>query len=1039
MIAAIIAGAVRQRGLVILLTLAVVALGLMSLRQLNVDAIPDLSDVQVIVKTSYPGQSPDVVEQQVTYPLSRAMMSVPKASVVRGYSFVGDAYVYIIFEDGTDPYWARARVMESLAQIQSSLPEGAVTELGPDASGVGWVYQYALLDRTGKHNLAELKSLQDWFLQPELLAIDGIAEVATVGGMTQTFQVVVDPLKMAAYGLDIEKVRAAIISANGETGGSVIEQGEAEYLIRAKGYLTRIEQFEELPIGATNQAGQTLTLEDIATIRLGPGMRRGIAELNGEGEVVGGIIVMRSGENARQIIASVKQRLAELTAGLPAGVEVVTVYDRSQFIQASVDNLTDKLIQELMLVSAVLILFLLHIRSTLIAIVVLPLSIIASLMVMSWLGISANIMSLGGIAIAIGALVDAAIVMIENQHKHLQRFIQKHQRKPQADEQWQLVIESCSQVGPALFWTLLLITVSFLPVFALAGQEGRLFTPLALTKSLAMAAAALLAITLVPVLLGYGVRGKVIAEQRHPLVRAMTALYRPMLGFSLRTPWLSLLLLVAISASAWYPWQRMGSEFMPQINEGSLLYMPTTLPSVSAAKAAEILQQTDRLIKTIPEVDTVFGKVGRAETATDPAPLTMLETTITLKPQSQWREGISMEDIIEQLQATVDVPGITNAWVQPIKTRIDMLSTGIKTPLGIKISGPDPTVIEQIGQQVEQALAALETTRSVYAERTAQGRYIDIEPNLQALARIQMTQAQLHQVVALAIGGASIDTVIDGQTRYPVNVRYPRRWRDDIQKLRDLPVVGPAGAYVPLSSLATISMSSGPAMLKSENARLTGWVFIEPDNITSSEYIEQARVALAEIALPAQYSLTWSGQYESMQRVEEQLTLLVPLTLLVCLILLYATLKNWWQALIIMLTLPAALAGALWLLWWLGYALSVAVAVGMIALAGVAAEFGVVMYLYLNQAWNEQTERNITTLQEAVIKGAVERIRPKVMTVATIVLSLLPLLFSTGAGHEVMSRIAAPMLGGMIVAPIISLFVIPVVFYVTERRRIRLR
>lgn len=1037
MIARIIQTAVQQRILVLLLSLVLAVAGVQAIRHVTVDAIPDLSDVQVIIKTAYPGQSPELVEQQITYPLSRALMAVPGANTVRGYSFFGDSYIYVIFADGTDMYWARSRVLEYLSQAQKDLPNGVQPALGPDASGVGWVYQYALVDRSGTQDLADLKSLQDWYLKPELQAVAGVSEVATVGGMTRTYQIVLDPLKLAQYQLDISHIRRAVQAANAETGGSVLEQGEMELMIRARGYLATLDDFRQIPLGRTNAGHIPLLLKDVATIRTGPALRRGIAELDGEGEVTGGIIVMRSGENARNVIQAVRERLQELQTGLPDGVEIITTYDRSDFIQRTIDNLSDKLLEEMAFVAIVLVLFLLHLRSALVAIVVLPLAILSALVVMWALEISANIMSLGGIAIAIGALVDAAIVMLENQHKHLEAFEQQHGHQPDTRQRWQLVIESCSEVGPALFWSLMLITVSFFPVFALSGQEGRLFGPLALTKSLAMAAAALLAITLVPVLMGYGVRGKIISESRNPLSRVLIAAYRPLLRGVLKVPVLTLLVAILLAASSAYPLMRLGSEFMPTIDEGTLLYMPTTLPSVSAGKAAQILQQTDRLIKTVPEVAQVFGKVGRAETATDPAPLTMLETTILLKPREQWRSGKTLDDVIAELDSTVRLPGLTNAWVQPIKTRIDMLSTGIKTPLGLKIAGDDVAVIEQIGQQIEQRLSALSLTRSVFAERTAAGRYLDIQPDLNALARYGLSVDDLHEVVRYAIGGQQISTLVAGTERYPINLRLPRHWRDTLQDLRDLPVSGANGVYIPLSAVATLSIKDGPAMLKSENARLNGWVFIEHQANSAGEYIAAAKQALADMPLPPRYTLSWSGQYEAMQRVSERLLQIVPMTLLLCLVLLYASLQRWSQAITVMFTLPLALAASLWLLWLLEFNLSVAVAVGMIALAGVAAEFGVVMYLYLNQAWQQCADKSEAGLRAAVLQGAVQRIRPKAMTVLTIIASLLPLLFSQGAGHEVMARIAAPMLGGMLFAPLISLFVIPVVFYWSERRKLR--
>ncbi|ALS99624.1 efflux RND transporter permease subunit [Lacimicrobium alkaliphilum] len=1035
MLARLIAFCVRQRALVLLMMAALAVAGWQAMRSLNVDAIPDLSDVQVIIKTPYPGQSPQLVEQQVTYPLANIMMAVPGAKTVRGFSFYGDSYLYLIFEDGTDIYWARSRVLEYLNQAASQLPPSVQPQLGPDASGVGWVYQYALKDSSNSLNLAQLKSLQDWFLKQELQSVAGVSEVATVGGMTQTYQIVLDPLRLASYQLSVNDVLEAIRSNNAEAGGASIEMAEAEYMLRAKGYLTELEDFENIPLGKRNNARIPLQLKDVAEIRLGPSLRRGIAELDGEGEVVGGIVVMRSGENAREVIAKVKDKLKQLSSSLPEGVEVVTTYDRSDFIQRSVDNLSDKLIMEMAIVSVVLLVFLWHLGSTLVAIIVLPLALLMAFLLMKMLGISANIMSLGGIAIAIGALVDAAIVMIENLHKTLEKFTEKHGRKPDKPEHWQLVIQASQQVGPALFLTLLIITVSFFPVFALQGQEGRLFTPLALTKSFAMAASALLAVTLVPVLLGYWVRGNIVPEHRNLLSRSLIALYRPVLRGALAFPKLTLLLAVLLTASGYYPLTHLGKEFMPQIDEGDLLYMPTTLPGVSAGKAAQLLQQTDRLIKQLPEVKTVFGKVGRAETATDPAPLTMLETTIQLKPRDQWREGMTLEKLKQELQNKVQFPGLTNAWVQPIKTRIDMLSTGIKTPLGLKISGPDMAQIEQIGQQVEKLLNQLPATASVYSERVAGGRYLELEPDLNALAEYGMSVSKLHDLVRYAIGGMEVDQVVKGNERYPINLRFARHWRDDLDKLRELPVSTQEGAYIPLSKLAALEIVEGPAMIKSENARPVGWTFIDIQDVSIGEYLQQARALLdKELQLPPRYTVSWSGQYESLQRVETSLAKLIPLTLLIVLILLFITLSSWKQSLVVMLTLPMALTGSLWLLWYLQFNLSVAVVVGMIALAGVVAEFGVIMYLYLNHAWQEQQQKSLSGLYEAIIEGAVQRIRPKAMTVLTVIASLLPIMLTTGTGHEVMQRIAAPMLGGMILAPLVSLLVIPVLFYLSERR-----
>ena len=860
MLKQLIALSLKHRTIVLLLAVVMAFAGWRSYQQMSIDAIPDLSDVQVIVKTPYPGQSPQLVEQQVTYPLSNLMLSVPGATSVRGYSFFGDSYLYILFEEGTDSYWARSRVLEYLNQASSVLPDDVLPALGPDASGVGWVYQYAIRDNSGQYNLADLKSLQDWFLKPELQSVKGVAEIATVGGMTRTYQIELDPLKMAQYGIELQKLIKLLQGNNAETGGSVVELAEAEYMLRVKGYLQELQDFANLPLGKRNSNNVPLLLKDIARIKPGPQMRRGIAELDGEGEVVGGIVVMRSGENARDVIVRVKQRIQQLKTGLPEGVEIITVYDRSGFIQQAVDNLENKLLEEMLLVAAVLFVFLWHMRSTLVAVVILPLSLAASFILMQFFDISANIMSLGGIAIAIGALVDAAVVMLENVHKHKQQYFQSQGEQAQGSDHWRLVQRACEQVGPALFLSLLLITVSFFPIFALEGQEGKLFTPLAFTKSFAMAAAALLAVTLLPVLMGYLVKGKVIAEEQHLLSKWLAKVYRPVLNTSLKLPWLTLLLFVLVAVSAYYPYKNQGSEFMPQIDEGDLLYMPTTLPGISIGKAAQLLQQTNALIKQIPEVETVFGKIGRAETATDPAPLTMIESNVQLKPKSQWRPGLTLEQLKQELQQQIQFPGVTNAWVQPIKTRIDMLSTGIKTPLGLKIAGEDLQVIEQIGQQVEAILSGLAETRSVYSERAASGRYIEIKPDLIALASYGLDLQDIHQLIQYAVGGKTVTQVVTGNQRYPVNLRFNQEYRDSLQALKDLPVSNDKGLFIPLSRVAEVQFSQGPAMIKSENARTMAWTFIDVQHISVGEYLQKAQALLdKELELPARYSLSWSG------------------------------------------------------------------------------------------------------------------------------------------------------------------------------------
>ncbi len=1042
MLQKIIEASIRQRFMVLIVSLMITVWGIQELRNTPLDALPDLSDVQVIIKTPYAGQAPQLVEEQVTYPLSTAMLAVPGAKTVRGYSFFGDSYVYVIFEDGTDIYWARSRVLEYLSQVSSRLPQGVQPSLGPDASGVGWVFEYALVDRSGNLDLSQLKSLQDWYLKLELQSVAGVSEVATVGGMEQTYQVVVEPDKLALYKLDIATIKSAITKSNAEAGGSVVEMAEAEYMVRAKGYRQTLDDFREIPLGITSPAGTPLLLKDVATIRKGPASRRGIAELDGEGEVVGGIIVMRYGENALATIEAVKTKLEQLKSGLPEGVEIVPTYDRSLLIENSVDNLFHKVIEEMVVVTIVCLLFLLHARSTLVAVITLPLSILIAFIVMNKMGVNANIMSLGGIAIAIGAVVDGAIVMIENMHKHLEHFKEEHQREPDIKEHWKIVSEASIEVGPALFFSLLIITLSFMPVFALEDQEGRLFSPLAYTKTFAMAAAAVLSITLVPILMGFFIRGKIPKETNNPISRFLIALYKPALTAVLRFPKFTMVVALVALVSAWYPASHLGSEFMPELEEGDLLYMPTALPGISASKAAEILQQTDRLIKTVPEVKRVFGKVGRAETATDPAPLTMLETTIMLKPHDEWREGVDLNDIIDQLQKTVKVPGLTNAWVQPIKTRIDMLSTGIKTPVGIKITGADVNELQRVGADIEAILSQLPSTKSAYAERVGGGRYVDITPKLDVASRYGMSLSDIQDVVRYAIGGMDIGESVQGAERYPINLRYPRELRDNIEKLRELPVITKSGHYLPLRNLADIEIADGAPMLKSENGRLISWVFVDIKDTSIGEYIDLAKAVLDEqLNLPPRYSYNFAGQYEYMQRVDAKLQKVIPMALGVIFILLMMTFGSTAQASVIMLSLPFALVGSTWLLYLLDYNMSVAVAVGMIALAGVAAEFGVVMLVYLNNAIKHRKQageyHGVNDLKEALIEGAVMRIRPKAMTVATIFFGLLPIMWGAGSGNDVMQKIAAPMVGGMVTAPLLSLFVLPAIYLLIYRRGLK--
>ena len=1091
----LIAWSIQNRFLVLLASLVITGWGWVALHKTPLDAIPDLSDVQVIIRTSFPGQAPRVVEEQVTYPVTTTMLSVPGAQVVRGYSFFGDSYVYVIFEDGTDLYWARARVLEYLNQAAADLPEGVQPRLGPDATGVGWVYNYVLADRSGQHDLAELRSLQDWFLKFELQTVPGVSEVATVGGMVRQYQVVVDPEKLRAFGITLARVSAAIKAANREVGGSVVELAEAEYMVRTRGYLRNLDDLEHIPILVT-ESGTPVLLRDVARVQVGPEMRRVVADLDGEGEVTGGIVVMRYGENALETIKRVKEKLEELRQGLPPGVEIIETYDRSALIKRAVSNLQDKLIEEFIVVALVCLIFLFHLRSALVAIVTLPLGILASFIVMQYQGINANIMSLGGIAIAIGAMVDAAIVMIENAHKHLERYRQNYGHEPVGSEHWKVINRAAGEVGPALFYSLLIITLSFLPVFTLEAQEGRLFSPLAYTKTYAMAASAGLAVTLVPVLMGYFIRGRIPAEHRNPLNVFLIWLYRPLLGAMMRLPKLTLLmaLLVVLSliipisgvggflaplkwpfqvahlltgepqpmtarieqaqqrlASDWRrsfsdtPWlarfaDGLGSEFMPELDEGDLMYMPTTLPGLSIGKAQELLQQTDRLIAGMPEVKRVFGKIGRADTATDPAPLTMIETVIQLKPREQWRAGMTTQKIIEELDATVQYPGVTNAWVMPIKTRIDMLATGIKTPVGVKVAGPDLTEIERIGRDIERVLMTVPGTTSAYSERVAGGRYIDIVPDRIAAARYGLNIDDINQIIAAAVGGINITQTVEGLERYPVNLRFPRERRDDVEKLRSLPLVTPTGAQIPLAQVAEISIIDGPPMLKSENGRLNGWTFVDIRDVDLGSYVAAAQQTVrSQIELPPGYSITWSGQYEYMLRAQERLSQVVPLTLVIIFVLLYLTFRHAGQALLVMASLPFALVGGFWLIFLLDYNLSVAVGVGFIALAGVAAEFGVVMLVYLDNALREHAQKGPltqTTLHAAIMEGAALRVRPKAMTVAVIVAGLLPIFLGTGTGSEVMSRIAAPMIGGMITAPLLSLFVIPVIYLLWKGRGI---
>lgn len=1033
MITKIIHWSILNRIWVLLITGLIILAGGFAIKNTAVDAIPDLSDVQVIIKTSYPGQAPQVVQDQVTYPLTTAMLSVPGAKTVRGFSFFGDSYVYIIFDDNTDLYWARSRVLEYLSQVTDTLPASAKPQLGPDATGVGWVYIYALTDKTGQLDLAELRSLQDWFLKYELQTVTGVSEVAAVGGMVKQYQVRVDPHKLRAYGIPLSLLQTAIEQGNQEVGASVVEMAEAEYMIRATGYISSLEDLNNIPLGIVSN-GQPLFLNDVADVMEGPQMRRGISELDGEGEVVGGIIIMRSGENAQKTIKGVKEKLAQLKAGLPEGVEIVTVYDRSDLINAAIDNLWEKLTAELIMVALACIVFLFHVRSSLVAIISLPIGILMAFIVMYLQGLNANIMSLAGIAIAIGAMIDGAIVMIENMHKHMERT-------PLNDNnRWQVVSKAASEVGPSLFFSLLIITVSFLPVFTLEAQEGKLFSPLAFTKTYSMAAAAILAITLVPVLMGYFIRGKIISEKKNPLNRLLISIYKPLLRSVLKFPKVTLSLALLIVLASGYPASKIGSEFMPDLDEGDLMYMPTTYAALSVGKAREILQQTDKLIATVPEVEHVFGKIGRADTATDPAPLTMIETFIKLKPKDQWREGLTSEDLRQEFDQLIQFPGLTNAWVMPIKTRIDMLATGIKTPVGIKVSGPDIHVIQNIGQQLEQIITGIKGTASVYSERVAGGRYITIDIQRRQAAQYGMSINDVQQIISSAIGGKTIAESVEGDKRYPINLRYPQHYRDSPEQLELLPIVTKGGHNLTLSDVANIRIEDGPPMIKSENARINGWTYIDIETrgehaIDIGTYVKNAqqvltdKIASGDFTLPAGYSIRWAGQYEYMQRAKEKLSYVVPFTLGIIVLLLYLNFRNARDVVLILLTLPMGLVGGILMMQYYSFNFSVAVGVGFIALAGVAAETGVIMLQYLKQALLDDKPETKDALQLSILEGAVHRVRPVMMTAIATIAGLVPVMYGSGVGSEVMSRIAAPMLGGMISVVILTLLVLPVAYY----------
>ncbi len=1025
MIEKIIEYSVNNRFIILLATMLIVLIGAYNVYNTPLDAIPDLSDVQVILFTEYSGQAPQVVEDQVTYPLTTAMLSVPFAKAVRGYSFFGLSFVYIIFEDGTDLYWARSRVLEQLNVVSKRLPEGAIPSLGPDATGVGWIYEYVL--QSDKHNLQELRSIQDWFLRYELMSVDGVSEVASIGGYVKQYQVEVDPNKLLAYNIPLSKIRHAIQRSNNDVGGSVIEMAETEFMVRGLGYIKGIEDIENIPLGVSEN-GTPILISNVANVHIGPELRRGLAELNGEGEVVGGIVIMRFGENALATINRVKQKLKDLQSGLPDGVTIKPVYDRSGLILNAIAFLKEKLIEETIVVALVCIIFLLHLRSAFVAIITLPIGILIAFIIMGQQGLNANIMSLGGIAIAIGAMIDAAIVMIENVHKHIER--------DEGKDRWQLIIDASKEVGPPLFYSLLIITVSFVPVFTLTGQSGRLFKPLAFTKTYAMAGAALLSITLVPVMMGYLIRGKILPEHKNPVNRFLLFLYRPLINFALKYKKTIVLISILLVFVTVLPYSQLGSEFMPPLNEGDILYMPTTLPGISISKAKELLQQTNKLIKTFPEVETVFGKIGRAETATDPAPLSMIETIITLKPKEEWREGLTLDDLITEMNNAIQFPGLTNAWTMPIKTRIDMLSTGIKTPVGIKIMGNDLNVLNDIGQEIEAVVRNIPGTLTVYAERVVGGNYLDYIIDRKEAARYGLTIGDIQDVIMTAVGGMNVTYTIEGLARYPVNIRYGRELRDDIQKLEKIFIATPSGAQIPIKQVASIVISKGPPVIKSENSRRTAWVYIDLQGIDVGTYVSNAKDVLnREIDLPEGYNIVWSGQYEYMQAANAKLKLLIPLTLVIIFLLLFFNFKNVFEASIVMLlVIFLAPIGGIWFIYFLGYEFSVAIWVGFIALAGVAAETGVIMFIYLDMSYKEWKKdgrlNTVKDLVDCVYEGAALRLRPKLMTVTAIIAGLLPIMWGSGTGSQAMKRIAAPMVGGMISSTLLTLLLIPAIYVI---------
>jgi Cu(I)/Ag(I) efflux system membrane protein CusA/SilA len=1033
----IIEWSVRNKFLVILAVLFAIGWGVYAMLRIPIDAIPDLSDAQVIIYTEYPGQSPRIVEDQVTYPLTTAMVSVPGSKVVRGYSFFGYSLVYVIFEDGTDLYWARSRVLEYLNYAQKRLPSGVVPTLGPDATGVGWVFEYTL--SSDRRSLQELRSYQDWYLKYELSAVEGVAEVASIGGFVKQYQVTVDPARLLAYNLPLSMVEMAIRKSNADVGGEVIEMGEMEFMVRGRGYIRSVDDLKRIPLMVDKQRAAPVYLKDVADVTVGPLMRRGLAESNGEGEVVGGIVVMRYGHNALEVIERVKQKLEVLKQGLPSDVTITTAYDRSGLIERAIDTLTEKLIEEMAIVAVVCVIFLMHVRSALVAVFTLPTAILISFIVMQAQGVNANIMSLGGIAIAIGAMVDAAIIMIENAHKH---FEHENEKPPgERRDRWAVIVDASKEVGPALFYSLLVITVSFIPVFTLEAQEGRLFKPLAFTKTYAMAAAAALSITIVPVLMGYWIRGRILPEKKNPINRVLIALYGPVVDGVLKRSLLVIAGTATVLALTYIPVSRLGTEFMPPLYEGDLLYMPTTLPGMSITKAREVLQQTDKILRQFPEVHHVFGKIGRAETATDPAGLDMVETTIMLRPEAEWRPGMTVERLIEEMDRAIQFPGLTNAWTMPIKTRVDMLSTGIKTPVGIKISGPDLGVLEQLGKGVEAVVRRVPGTASAFAERAVGGNYLDIDIHREEAARYGLTVGDVQAVIQSAIGGMSVTTTVEGLERYPVNLRYSRELRDNLEALRRVLVPTPVGEQVPLGQLAAITPRKGPMVVRTEDSRPNAWVYVDIRGIDVGTYVRNARQAVADqVSLPAGYNIVWSGEYEYLQRAQQRLMYVIPMTLFIIFVILYLNTRSVAKVAIVLLAVPFSLVGAFWLLYLLGYNLSIAVWVGLIALAGLDAETGVVMLLYLDNAYAEWQRkgrmRGLEDLREAIHHGAVQRVRPKVMTASVIIAGLLPILWSHGTGADVMKRIAAPMVGGVVTSVVLELAVYPAIYYLWKRRAV---